>query len=101
MHVIPEGDTTELDSQAKRTAIARLHELLASDAREWCTPQFEIETGDVAVAILDSAQTKKAALIVLGARHKSPLADHIPWGTVSTVVRGAHCPVLVVPARDA
>jgi hypothetical protein len=38
-------------------------------------------------------------LIVLGAKHRAPLADHVPRTKLSAIIRGSHCPVLVVPAQ--
>jgi nucleotide-binding universal stress UspA family protein len=38
-----------------------------------------------------------ASLIVLGARHKAPLADHTPRTKISTILRESRCPVLLVP----
>jgi nucleotide-binding universal stress UspA family protein len=48
---------------------------------------------------LNAAKTEAADLIVVGVRHKAALADHAPWATVSKIIRGAHCPVLAVPAH--
>jgi nucleotide-binding universal stress UspA family protein len=39
-------------------------------------------------------------LIVLGARRRSTLADHLPRTKLSAIIRGAHCPVLVVPVHS-
>jgi nucleotide-binding universal stress UspA family protein len=101
MHVLSEAKTPEHGADARRTTISRLRELIPADAHEWCIPQFETETGGVAAAVLRSARTKKANLIILGARDKPVLADHAPWTTVSAIIRGAHCPVMVVPAHSA
>jgi len=83
---------TELDT------VAQLHRILPSDCRDWCTLNFEVKSGEVSAAILECAQRRRANLVVLGAGHGPILADHVPSTTLSTVVRGAHCPVLVVPA---
>jgi nucleotide-binding universal stress UspA family protein len=58
-----------------------------------------VKTGDIAATVIDSAQESKANLIVLGARHRSALADHRPRTKLSAIIHGAHCPVLVVPAH--
>jgi nucleotide-binding universal stress UspA family protein len=56
-----------------------------------------IETGDPAPAILEIAREEGVSLIVLGTRGPSKVSD-ILLGDVSTeVLRGASCPVFLVP----
>ena len=99
MHVLPQASTIDEQNQAELSAHRKLHQLMPSDCEEQCTLKFEVKTGDIAPAILHSAQVNKANLIVLGARHRKPLADHIPRTKLSAIIRGSHCPVLVVPAH--
>jgi len=101
MNVLYPANTTEEQADAELTAMAELRHLVPSEWEEWCTLQFEVKTGDIATAILESAQRSKADLIVLGAHHLPPLADHAPRTKLSATIRGAHCPVLVVPNRPA
>ena len=61
--------------------------------------QYQVKTGDIAAAVIGTAQENKANLIVLRARRRSTLADHLPRTKLSAIIRGAHCPVLVVPAH--
>jgi hypothetical protein len=37
--------------------------------------------------------------VVLGAKHRAPLSDHVLRTKLSAIIRGSHCPVLVVPAH--
>ena len=46
---------------------------------KWCTVKLEVKAGNIAAAILHSAQESKANLIVLGARHRSPPACFPIW----------------------
>jgi nucleotide-binding universal stress UspA family protein len=56
-----------------------------------------VETGDPAPVILDVAREEGVSLIVLGTRGPSKVSD-ILLGDVSTeVLRGASCPVFLVP----
>ena len=55
----------------------KLQQLMPSDCRERCTVNCEVKTGDIAPAI---SEVNKDNLIVLGAKHKAPLADHMPRG---------------------
>ena len=97
--VLSHPSTMDEQNQAESSAARKLHQLVPSDWGEQCTLNFEVKTGDVARAILDSAKMNKANLIVLGAKHRPPLADHVPRTTLSTIIRESHCPVLVVPAQ--
>jgi nucleotide-binding universal stress UspA family protein len=57
---------------------------------------FEILTGIAAEEILALADQKRAGLIVLGTNESTAFADHAAWATLSSIIRGAHCPVLGV-----
>ena len=99
LNVLPQASTTDEQNQIESSTREKLHQLVPSDCGEQCTLNFEVKTGDVAPAILNSAQINKANLIVLGAKHRAPLADHVPRTKLSAIIRGSHCPVLVVPAQ--
>ena len=99
LNVLPHASTTDEQNQVESSTRKKLHQLVPSDCGEQCTLNFEVKTGDIAPAILHSAQVNKANLIVLGAKHRAPLADHVPRTKLSAIIRGSHCPVLVVPAQ--
>jgi nucleotide-binding universal stress UspA family protein len=99
LNVLHHASTPDEQNQIESSTREKLNQLVPTDCREQCTLNFEVKTGDVAPAILNSAQTNKANLIVLGAKHRTPLADHVPRTKLSAIIRGSHCPVLVVPAH--
>jgi len=99
LKVLPQAGTTGEQNQAESSTRKTLHQLVPSDCGEQCTLNFEAKTGEVVPAILSSAQINQANLIVLGARHRAPLADHVPRTRLSAIIRESHCPVLVVPAH--
>jgi nucleotide-binding universal stress UspA family protein len=99
LSVLPEASTLEERAKAERTIKFGLHQLMPSDYRERCTLQFEVRTGDIAAEILQSARENGASLIVLGARTNAPLGHHTPRTKLAAIVRGARCPVLVVPSH--
>ncbi len=99
MHVLPQEATIDNPDQAELSIHRKLHQFMPGDCENQCTLKYEVKTGEIAPAILHSAQANKANLIVLGARHGKPLADHIPRTKLSAIIRGSHCPVLVVPAH--
>jgi nucleotide-binding universal stress UspA family protein len=53
--------------------------------------------GDSARAILETAATEDASLIVIGSRGPSSVADLVLGSVSLEVLRHAQCPVLVVP----
>jgi nucleotide-binding universal stress UspA family protein len=97
VHVLPQSATMDQQNQAESITHKKLHQFVPNDCEDQCTLKSEVGTGEIAPAILHSAQVNKASLIVLGARHGGPLADHVPRTKISAIIRGAHCPVLVVP----
>jgi nucleotide-binding universal stress UspA family protein len=99
MHVLPQAGTIDEQKQAELSTHKKLHQFMPNDCGEQCSLKFEVKTGDIAPAILHSALVNKANLIVLGAKHKNPLADHVPRTKLSAIIRESHCPVLVVPAH--
>jgi nucleotide-binding universal stress UspA family protein len=99
MHVLPPTGTPEVQRQVELRTLGKLRELLPSDRGEWYTLHYQVKTGDIAAAVIGSAQENKANLIILRARRRSTLADHLPRTKLSAIIRDAHCPVLVVPAH--
>jgi nucleotide-binding universal stress UspA family protein len=100
INVLPAASTAQQQGGAGLTTIRKLRQLMPSDCEDWCTLKFDVRTGEIAPAILESARENKANLIVLGASHKAPLADHMPRTKLSAIIREAHCPVLLVPAHS-
>lgn len=94
MTVLASFETTQ-----EQTAKQSLYQLFPSECRDSCTLKCEVKHGEIAPTILQSARENKANLIVLGARHRPPLADHRPRTKLATIIRSSRCPVLVVPAQ--
>ena len=99
MTVLSPSKTKEDQARAELSAKGSLQQLLPSDCGDWCTPKCEVKSGEIAPAILQSAQESKANLIVLAAKHRPPLADHRPRTKLAAIIGASRCPVLVVPAR--
>jgi nucleotide-binding universal stress UspA family protein len=99
IHVLSPGTRADEQAGVELSTSKQLHQLMPRECAEWCTLKFEVKTGDIGPVILQSAQENRANLIVLGARHRAPLADHVPRTKLSAVIRGSRCPVLVVPPQ--
>jgi nucleotide-binding universal stress UspA family protein len=98
--VLPAARTEEEHASDELSATRKLHALLPRGCEDSCTLKFDLRTGAIAPAILQSARENRADLIVLGARRRAPLADHLPRTKLSVVICEAHCPVLLVPAHS-
>jgi nucleotide-binding universal stress UspA family protein len=101
MHVIPDAKPGELvtSAQTRGSYEQLLQELVPLDLGSGCEPECIVEVGGVADKILQVANEKKAAVIVLGVRQETGLpgaATHLPIATVHKVVSHAHCPVLTI-----
>ena len=73
-------------------------ESVSTETQEELKPEIIIECAEASALILNTAERRRAGLIVMGAHRASEhsVAAHLPWATVSYVVCEAHCPVLTV-----
>lgn len=72
----------------------RLWQMVPDDANLWCKPQVTVAVGSAGEEIARTAHDLQADLIVMGAHKAGPVANHLPWTVVHSVVRHARCPVL-------
>jgi len=73
-----------------------LQRFAKSHTHDKTQPELVVHEGSAPDSILSFAQTRKADLIVMGAKARSGLAGHVPGTTAYRVVSKAHCPVLTV-----
>jgi nucleotide-binding universal stress UspA family protein len=75
----------------------KLYRLLEKQVRCECDHEALIAYGDPGQEILAVADNKRADLIVLGLGGERKLMnDHASWRTLTTIVKHARCPVLIV-----
>lgn len=98
LHVMKDKATTEHMKRQWTEENARTHleELVPADARQSCDVAALIAYGDAAEEIVAAADANDASLIVLGTGDHSEMSDHLPWLTLSQVLRMAHCPILSI-----
>jgi nucleotide-binding universal stress UspA family protein len=94
-------DSMEVDDPAYRAerieALKQtLRDSLPQSASNLCLPEFYIEHGEVAEAILRLADRVDADLIVLGARKASLWIKYVERGLTPSLLAEAKCPVLTV-----
>lgn len=75
---------------------SELKRMVPESSYDWCTPEFVVEHGEAAKAILDLTARVKADLIVLGARKGSFWLNHVQRGVTPDLLSQAICPVLTV-----
>ncbi len=90
--------SVELVANALGCARRQVAELISAETMQELNPEIIVECEPAAEMILGVAESKHAALIVMGAHRASEhsVAAHLPWATASTVVCQAPCPVLTV-----
>jgi len=84
------------DKEAKRSAVARLAELLDEKVNALISANSEVCFGRAYQAICDAAQKQKADLIVIGTHGFTGLKHLLLGSTAERVIRHAPCSVLVV-----
>ena len=86
--------------RAARTRLNELRESLSSHGLEAATDLVETHARP-AEQILDEARSCEADLIILGSHGHGAVYRLVMGSTAEAVVRGASCPVLLVPSRRA
>ncbi|MBT9333380.1 universal stress protein [Paracidobacterium acidisoli] len=97
LHVLPRCDLKPGDEDAlRRTSAAAIGQMIHEGGFAIGDPLCAIACDDDAsTGVLDYAAQHKASLIVLGVRHASPVAAHLPGKIACQIIAGAACPVLV------
>lgn len=86
-----------LDSEVLENSLRqKLQQLLPAHADFFCAPKIRVEYGAPAQVILDVAKSELASMVIVGLRHRAALSDHLPWSTLSHIIRNLRCSVLVV-----
>jgi nucleotide-binding universal stress UspA family protein len=85
---------SELYQQWEVETRQRLHTLIPSDARNWCTPELKLVCGKAYQEILNLATTEEVDVIVMGVQGRNALDLMLFGSTTNQVVRLASCPVL-------
>jgi len=86
----------ELRPELEARSRERLRATIPEDARNWCDPDELIVYGRPWEAILDAVKDTNSDLLVMGVHGRSAVDLALFGSTTNHVVRGAHCPVLVV-----
>ena len=96
VHVPGTESNRSIDKEGERAFLEKLARYIPQEAYEWCAPEYTVEHGKPAQAILNVANRVKADLIVMGARQRSFWLIHLRRGVTQDVLAQAACPVLTV-----
>jgi|SRR5436190_8076661 len=103
LHVVDELALLEMPSSIRESVIAgvrkNLDRLVPEKARALCETHTTVTTGTPYQAILKTAKKDKVALIVMNVHGKGMLDRVLVGSTAERVVRGAECPVLLIPPK--
>jgi len=99
LHVIDDvtAGTARYRDPLIRSVRAELEKFIPSDVRDWCEVSTRVQTGLPLKVILDRAKRDGTDLIVMNIHGKGMLDRALLGSTAERVVRGAECPVLLVP----
>jgi nucleotide-binding universal stress UspA family protein len=87
-----------LIGEANRAALDRGHALLDRVAERWPMAQRVVQTGEPAALVSAAATSDKTAFIVVGSRGRGAFTSALLGSVSNEIVRGALCPVVIVPA---
>ena len=92
----PETDTVARKEFLDGAFEAAMKRMVPESSYDWCSPEFVVQHGDAAKAVLEFADKVHADLIVLGARKASFWLTHIKHGLTPNLLAHAKCPVMTV-----
>lgn len=97
LHVIESRPVSEsVLLEWKQQHREKLGQMVPPDVDLAYKPEIEVEVGIPKVEIVRLADTREAALIVMGCHSGGVGSTHLPWTTLHYVLEHAHCPVLTV-----
>jgi|GEM_PF-508945 nucleotide-binding universal stress UspA family protein len=96
LHLAPPHRNGEAEEVVREGLQSRLWELLPEDVEDWCRVKTRVEFSEDTRQVTRLAEVENADLILLGVAEKGPLADHAPWGTLTSTIQHAKCPVMAV-----
>jgi nucleotide-binding universal stress UspA family protein len=101
LHVV-EQPPERAQSAEEIAGILREHldSMVPPQVRDWCTVEAEVRIGTPYQRILAMAEEDKADLIVMNIHGKGLFDRAVMGSTAERVIRGAHCPVLAIPAPE-
>ncbi|RDB06708.1 universal stress protein [Runella aurantiaca] len=102
VYVLPEGGImmdTGIDASVK-TALLQLDDMARRIRQQHnLTCAYEVKSGSVTFAVVETAKKRGVDIIVMGAYETSKLWAFFMGSTAFSILKNAPCPVLTVPSR--
>jgi nucleotide-binding universal stress UspA family protein len=111
LHVVPEPDAQfwktyiyevdKIDEKAKADIDEKVRQTYLSRIPQSIPYSIKMAVGNVANAILETARTENAGLVILGREGSSVLQSHFLGNITEKIARKAPCPVMIIPKEQA
>jgi nucleotide-binding universal stress UspA family protein len=98
LHDIPVDVPDKYRDSLVRGVVKQLEDLVPDEAKSWCEVATRVETGIPYQVILQAAQEEASDLLVMNIHGKGMLDRALLGSTAERVVRGASCPVMMIPS---
>jgi len=103
VHVIDDAATAEVNVKRLESLFAqirkKLEDLVPDEARTWCDVETIVESGTPYRVIQNILKSQKPGLLVMNVHGKNMVDRALIGSTAERVVRGADCPVLLIPPK--
>ena len=96
--ILPPENIREMEQTAERN-FKKLIEEITRESGSPAQYDFKVITGQLVNEVLAEAETNETSLIIMGVASSQDLFTRFTEGTVSAVIKDAHCPVLIVPSQ--
>lgn len=101
IHVLPASIQEQEAHLVSEIMVKALQRILEKEQVQVGTTICSTTSGeDVPTGIIRYAQEHDAQLIILGVRHASAIASHLPAHVSYSIITGAPCPVLTIAASE-
>jgi nucleotide-binding universal stress UspA family protein len=102
LHVMRSPEAVEAGGPALAKSVrTRIEKMVPEEARDWCDVRTRVESGNPYQLILKTVASEKTDLLVMNIHGKGMLERALVGSTAERVVRGATCPVLLIPPMRA
>jgi nucleotide-binding universal stress UspA family protein len=102
LHVLEEMKaitSAQYRRQLTRDVQRKLSKLVPDDVKVWCEVEEAVEAGSPYHAILMTLKKRRIDLLVMNTHGKGMLDRALLGSTTERIVKGATCPVLLIPPR--
>jgi nucleotide-binding universal stress UspA family protein len=110
LHVVPEPDAQfwktyiyemdKIDEKAKADIDEKVRQSYLSQIPQGIPYSIKMSVGNVANAILETAQAENAGLVIMGREGSSVLQSHFLGNITEKIARKSPCAVMIIPNEE-